>query len=448
MVFAIPGIAAAIVLVILFFWFRNSIGRDLSAPRCLGAFSLVLGLLAVTFSHVRVNERISAADVFLLIGGVLTAPALLFEGALRHYQVRIFALGALLFCFGVVSAVGSADMTENLMAALRFSVALAGVPILIAASANSAKRLKAFVSVWLAGSAFNALWGVLQFMGLPVWDSPSNSQIYGQHRVSGLTGHPNNFATACLLSFPVALVVMLRHRTIRGRFLYGLMALLLALGILVSGSRAGLLGLALAVGLVSYTELRRSPRKLLWLPVFGALAVVIMPSITSSFDDSQLLLGLHRLTGEVSVGTSDSGRLEIYDLAIDDWMRHPAFGIGLSDIDGFEAHDLYLRLLETGGVACLLVFLAVIGYASYHGWRLATDPRLESQWRGMAGALLASIVVYLAVDAVQPVFYERFVFVPIGFIFALVQVQPELLRLARYPMCLEIYQRYSGRAEA
>src|SRR5262249_13902931 len=115
--------------------------------------------------------------------------------------------------------------------------------------------------------------------------------------------------------------------------------------IVVSGSRAGLIGAAAAAAMAAV--LLRGPGELLRLARLGAVVVSVALVIVVGFTSQN---AFHRLFGHdvQSVALSDVGRREALAGTIGAIERRPLTGVGFTDPLG--GHDAFLQLWAAGGV--------------------------------------------------------------------------------------------------
>jgi O-antigen ligase len=166
----------------------------------------------------------------------------------------------------------------------------------------------------------------------------------------------------------------------------------LALALLLTGSRAGLLA-AVAAGIVwlFYDQAaRRWLAKRRWLVIVGCLA---------------LLMGLITITGGGSHSTLNH-RLYYWQVGIQTWRDHPLIGVGVGGYNqayldagqhltrtARHAHNLLINILAESGLIGFGVFLFFV-------WKLARIFRQRAAQRA-AGAFLAAITVICTFDCVM-----------------------------------------------
>jgi O-antigen ligase len=176
-----------------------------------------------------------------------------------------------------------------------------------------------------------------------------------------------------------------------------------------SGSRGGAVCVVLAGALTLVLVKRlRSRLPVLVGAMFGAMFIVF-----GLFPDAlaQLLTSV-RLSNGVGVDSSDEVRATLGAQGIADFKHSPFTGIGMQV--ALDAHNIYRQLLAAGGVVlfgCFVVF--AIG-----AFRCALRIGREHP---LALAAAASMAAWLLFGMVENLLTDRFLYVPVGILVALVQ---------------------------
>jgi hypothetical protein len=142
------------------------------------------------------------------------------------------------------------------------------------------------------------------------------------------------------------------------------------------------------------------------------------------------------LTGVISVEGYDNGRLELYAEALSDFLARPLTGHGFSQIR--DALNIYLQLLQAGGLIALSAFSLFTVGSLRLGWRLAHEPVLSGSMRSLAVALTVSVLVWLQEGLVQNAIYDRYLYVPAGLLLAM-----RLFAVRHYKPVLDVGQSTS-----
>lgn len=176
--------------------------------------------------------------------------------------------------------------------------------------------------------------------------------------VGGIFGNPNDLATALDILIPYAVVLAMMSKG-AARLFYWFCAAAMIVGVLVTFSRGGFLGLV-ALGLVMLWKMGRGRRvkTLLAATLLGGLLLAALPSgygsrITTIFNIEQDKTG------------SAQERRALMELAAQMAIRRPIVGIGMGNFHIYsihekEAHNAYLEIAAELGVLGLLAYLYVL----------------------------------------------------------------------------------------
>jgi hypothetical protein len=291
----------------------------------------------------------------------------------------------------------------------RFELAFLIVPIVIGAVASSWKRVNLLANLWVLSATISAAIGFVDgFTGAGLGASITGVDVGG--RAAGLAIHPNTFALTCSMTLPIALLRAAQLRGL-GRAAAIAASCLLSGGVLVSGSRVGLVSLVLAIGFTCMLIPRLRSR----IVVIGLTGLVLMVLVAPS--GNPLSEGFDRLSGGGDSSAANGQRSSQFKESLDIALDYPVTGVGFTVIA--DAHTLPLQFWETAG---FLGVLALVLYATgtfRTGWRLYHDRRLPSGGRPLVGALTISFAVWLIAGLLQNEIADRYIFVPVGLLLGL-----------------------------
>jgi O-antigen ligase len=398
--------------------------------RYLATATMGAGVLAITFSGVRPLSGATLADILFVVaaGFLVSSPSLpcrvplwLSVGA---YGILVAGLLSATFAppvaFDGDGLPVSSNFGGNILVAIRFAITVLVLPLLIGAVADSRARVDGLVGLWLASVVLNSLVALSDSFQLTSIGEQLTGLASVPGRAIGLTPHSNHLATIAAMAIPIALSRATTAQSSLMRRLSGVSVLVLAGGIGVSGSRAGLLAGALGVTLVLLFQRRERIRAIRIVVATLALTAVLVATAFGPGLVSELSSGYERLTGKIaptSVQESDDARRQAYGRAIKDFVQHPLTGTGLGTAR--LAHNLYLQLLQGGGILLLCSFAVFALGALRLGYRLSRDSRLSADMQSLAGALTISLTVWLIAGLVQNPLYDRFLYLPVGFLLSL-----------------------------
>jgi len=392
--------------------------RNLSRtrPRLLAAIAstaVAAALATVTFNAVRVNTHATLSDALLLGAGVLLLVAVVIEPSVHPRPPLWFTVGGLtLVASGIISLAVSGATADSLALVAEFGVAALLAPLIIGTASRSARWLVLFTDLWLISAGLNGLTALLDFLGVTAIGRGLLSREF-LHRMSGLTIHPNHLGIVVAMALPVAIAQMASPGSRRRRLFYGLLAAAMAIGLLLSGSRAAFAG-ALA-GLVLLFIIAGRDRRRITLYVGGLISIGLV-AVTLALATHTNFITLERFAG-VDTGQTVGTRLALYREALSDFASSPIVGHGFQLI--VRAHDIYLQLLQAGGLLALGVFTAYIVGTLRLAWRLGHNPVVPAAMGPLVAGLSASILVFLVNGVAENQLVDRYLYVPIGLLLGL-----------------------------
>jgi len=215
---------------------------------------------------------------------------------------------------------------------------------------DTEERFRRIILFAVAGQTICSLYVVRQWLQFS----------YSVRSFGGLTDDANYFAIAVVLWLPVALLSITGARSRLEQTFYAVCTLTMLVGFLISGSRGGLLGLALAALLLILRSKERLRNLLL-----TAAAGLVLGAVSLFKHGSALNRFLHPSAGDVA---STHARLNLWAAALTAFKSHPLFGAGALDFTVALSHDArynvahntYLDVLGQLGIAGFLPFLGIL----------------------------------------------------------------------------------------
>jgi hypothetical protein len=352
---------------------------------------VTLGILSITFSGIQIGP-ITAPDLFLIPAAVGVLLAAVLRGGLRLPSWLIGGPCAVL-AGGLIPVVFLRGSSHNFRVLFQFVEVMVFVPAVIGLAGRSPRERGKIARLFAVSAVANAVLGLLQF--LRIFDLASRVTgwqgfKYNGGRARGLTAHPNQLGLVCAMALPVALYLYARDR----RWAVGIATL--AVGVLISGSRTGVLAGIAAVALFLFLAGR-----LTWAHIVKAVSVVAFAAVVGS------ILGMNVAverftTGDNTVQQADEARAATLQQGISDVVRHPVTGVGF----GGNSHDLYLEIAQGGGLLALGGFGWFVLSAIRIRRRLPADP--------LVSAAAASMATWLFAGFFAPGLYDRFLYLPTG----------------------------------
>jgi hypothetical protein len=251
-------------------------------------------------------------------------------------------------------------------------------------------------------------------------------------RAASTLGAANIFASFCLFALPLAAAGFLATGRLPGRCLYGVSFVLLAGGIVLSGSNGGVLcavGAGFVFGALMLLQ-RLARRTAIRVIVGGAVALVL---VIGGLVAVSVLSPQHgwRWLGY----TGMQQRFFYWQTAWNIWMQHPLLGGGPAAFEVLypqfrvpgsnetrHAHSWFFEYGASVGVVGLALFLSMVGVAARAATRALQ--RLSQAGDGVSATLVAGLAAglcgLLAHGLIEYTFFHRegcvFFFAALGFV--------------------------------
>lgn len=423
---ALVGLAV-VALVILGIWVIAL------APEKIGFWLFGAAILTVPWNGVRLTESVTVADFFILLALPFAAYGIV--GKYRTFSLPTWlVLGAGLLAMSVLvmellppeslavqisppktyfsfqEATGS-----NLGLGIRLLIAAALFPMLGVGLVSSWRQVNLLANLWVVGVVISCLVAVLDaFAGTSIQLSLGNADInagafgsasYGQLgadvRYVGLSIHPVALSLAASMVMPFIIIRM----SVTKKYAIYLPAFIICFGgMLLSGSRTGILLLALTIVIL-----------VVWLPETRRVilaGVGILIAVIFALQAGGDSLWPERLSSSGDVAASNEFRSELLSAGIQNVFNSPIRGYGFELVR--QAHNVPLQLLLSGGiVACLAYFTIVLGYLR-EGFRLTKSAPSKARY-DMIGLTLG-LIVFLAAGLFGNYVFDRYLYVPAALI--------------------------------
>ncbi len=253
-------------------------------------------------------------------------------------------------------------------------------------------------------------------------------------RGGAIFGNPNDMALYLVSIVPIAIALGLTARTALRKLVFAGCAILMIAAIVLTYSRGGFLGLAVALGFFAW---RTAPRRKVGILLGGALVVVILLALMPGY---ALRLGSILDPSLDPVGSSDARRGELFRsmyIAI----RHPMLGIGMGNYatemsyQGKVTHNSYTQVAAEMGMTALFCYIGFIVTPLKRLGQIARetfDARANSHFHYLAIGLQASLLAYMVSSFFASVAYLWYVYY-----------------IVAYAICLRrIYESETGRVVA
>jgi O-antigen ligase len=240
-------------------------------------------------------------------------------------------------------------------------------------------------------------------------------------RYGGPTGHPNSLGSLAAIGFLLSVALVIERRSWRAATGATLGRVVFAASLLISGSRAALLGAGAGVLVLLMLSPRGSARRIA-VPLVACFAVL---GIVSTIPRLSLRLPqnpIARLMESVSPRRdfdADWSRRRDLQSAVTLLERDPLTGYGMENVGtsgsqtiGFNLHNTILQSWVAGGLLGALGTIALYAAALGGGW-IAVRRRYP-----LSPALFSVCICMLVTDLTQPHLYIRFKWFAVALLFA------------------------------
>jgi len=304
-------------------------------------YGLLLVSLGNVFANIRRHPRVVRnAYIALLLLGLLASASVLFAPDLQGYR-QYQPLAQLLGVKGL--------LFDSLIVLLVFSAALP--------RATDYWRVICYIITIVA--AFVALMLIeVRLPGLNLYGFVTDDQ-----RPRGPFGEPNQTAAVLALVLPLAIVSAIRSKGI-GRFSSGFLAALIAAGLVVTGSRGGIVAATFGLGLLAIA-IRKEVGISAKVLVISAIPVVLVVGWTLLPAQYQVLIEKRVVSivdTQSDISKTSAGRTILWGEAVKQWEDAPILGHGwgyFREATGNVTHNEFLVFLVDTGAIGLGLYLVV-----------------------------------------------------------------------------------------
>jgi len=299
-----------------------------------------------------------------------------------------YVLGVLLY-FSVINCVRTRAEARLILRGLILSGSLAALIGLVLWALNADLTLRILLSLGPLGYPTSGR--VLRF----VEDDPA-----GLERAIGFAVDPNSFGGMLALVLALAAAQLVARRPVMRRWLLGALVAVMLLALLLTFSRAALLGLIIAAAYLATLRYRR-----LW---WGIIAAALLGAL--------LLFGLgyagafiERLVSGLQFrDQAQQMRLAEFRNAIAIIQRYPFFGIGFGQAPDLDltagVSNIYLAIAQRMGLVGLAAFLGIV--AAWFARTIASLPALDDERVNWLLGCQAGVVAALAVGLADHYFFN------------------------------------------
>lgn len=223
------------------------------------------------------------------------------------------------------------------------------------------RRLKIFLIVFLSVETFRVLEPLYMHITSGYWGSFTNMGNY--ELMDRLSGSPFDIVNPNGLAFVILVVITLSHHILikgstKHKMLYFAMLVPILYAMMLTGSRSGVVALAVFALLVVWNSRRRA----LALSILAVACIALFASMTDLERQRYLSIVDHSAKGGATAEGRISGIWDDYDVG----MQRPIFGHGLGTSleananargEALPSHTLFTEVLQELGLVGLFIFV-------------------------------------------------------------------------------------------
>ncbi|MFZ0773014.1 MAG: O-antigen ligase family protein [Candidatus Sulfotelmatobacter sp.] len=250
---------------------------------------------------------------------------------------------------------------------------------------------------------------------------------------NGILSNPNDLAANIAMSFPIGLAFLLYDRGFK-KAIWGLALAVMSIGVVLTGSRSGLLALIISIIVCVWQYGIQGKRRKL---VVATIVVFVMGfglAISNAHYRARVeSIVMGRVEGEgENAAASIEARKELLRESVMMALHHPMFGVGpgcfiLIDPGWRVAHNSYTELAAESGIPALVLFLLALWAA----FKNLTQIRKSRQYRDdpeftlFAQAIWAGLAAYMAGAFFASIEYNLYPYFVIGYTCAMVRISSQ-----------------------
>ncbi len=327
--------------------------------------------------------------------------------------------------YSVINAMGSPQMD---IALVRVSSLIQSVIMIISLIqvTDSFEKYRLFLWAFVLGN-------IVQFAITITYANPLDPDFY---RLRAENYNPNNIAFLLSMGVVTAWILLVDHSPRHRIFDAICVAAMISftVGILLTGSRGGLIALAAGYLIILVSYLRSNIRK--WYKPIGVVVVCLL--LVQTLMPQSLWL---RYSTLLNLETSTlEGRQGIWEAGLEAVQQSPIFGIGIgtyADVSlealgrEFTAHNTFVSIYVEQGIVGLALFVVPLALMLFQVWRF---PHHQNYYG------VAMIVVIIAMSLTATLHWNKVIWLVFGLLmsyrmFSLPNVQSTALRrVPGYPL--------------
>jgi O-antigen ligase len=240
--------------------------------------------------------------------------------------------------------------------------------------------------------------------------------------------NPNDLAINIAISFPLGMAFMLHARGLK-KAVWGIALLFMALGVVLTYSRSGLMALILSLAICVWEYGIKGKRRYIVVITVVALVVGMGAALSTAHYRARVeSIFLGNIQGSGDKGSLDA-RKALLKKSVMTALTHPLVGVGpgcfvLVDEGWVVAHNTYTELAAEAGIPALILFLLAIGAAlkNIAQVRKSQHYQEDPEFRLFTQALWAGLVAYLMGACFASTEYNLYPYFMVAYTCAMVRI--------------------------
>ncbi len=240
--------------------------------------------------------------------------------------------------------------------------------------------------------------------------------------------NPNDLAINIAISFPLGMAFMLHARGFK-KVVWGIALVFMALGVVLTYSRSGLMALILSLVICVWEYGIKGKRRYILVITAVALVVGMGAALSTAHYRARVeSIFMGNIEGSGDKGSLDA-RKALLKKSVMTALRHPLFGVGpgcfvLVDEGWVVAHNTYTELAAEAGIPALILFLLAMWAAlkNIAQVRKSQHYQEDAEFRLFTQALWAGIVAYLLGACFASTEYNLYPYFMVAYTCAMVRI--------------------------
>jgi O-antigen ligase len=279
--------------------------------------------------------------------------------------------------------------------------------------------------LWIQASAIT----LVTFLSIAVRNYGPEGRLSGIQ--NSILANPNDLAINIAITFPLVLAFLLRARGF-AKFLWGGGLAFLAIGVVLTGSRSGLLALITSVSACVWEYGIKGKRRQLVVTTILLFVVGFGAAMSSSYYRARVLsIVLGRVEGETAEAVASAeSRKELLKLSVLTALTHPLLGVGpgcfslMANAGWKVAHNSYTELAAESGIPAVVLFVMALAAAFKNivQIRKSRQYREDPEFALFTQAVWAGLAAYMTGAFFASIEYNLYPYFVIGYTCALVRI--------------------------